>query len=215
MLEVTVPVYKKNIRTLSIGIPCWRADIKPKFLVSLLKSVLDKDLPIIDTYLSQNISIDDSRIEIAKETKGDFVLMSDPDMTFTPEDIKKLMKHDKDIIAGLFFQRSKPHKPLMFQKIEKAKRYVNILKYPKGLIEVDAVGTGFILIKRTVFEKLPMPWFLHTSPEKGLSEDLYFCSKAKENGFKIYVDTTVKIGHIGEHEATEEDFIKTYCEDNQ
>jgi hypothetical protein len=213
-MEVTVPVYKEKTKSLSIAIPCWRADIKPKFLFSILKATLDRDLPIIDTYISQNISVDDARIEMVVKTKGDFVLMSDPDMTFTSEDIKKLIKHNKDIIAGLFFQRRAPFKPLMFKKDARRGRYFNIMKYPKGLMEVDAVGTGFILIKRSVFEKLSEPWFLHTNPSKGLSEDLYFCNKAQENGFKIFVDTTVKIGHIGDYEATETDFIKSYCEEH-
>jgi len=66
---------------------------------------------------------------------------------------------------------------------------------------VEAIGTGCLLIKRHVFEKVKVPWFEYQwngDPDgKMITEDLVFCEKAKKLGFKIYCDGTIKCGHVG------------------
>ena len=212
MLEGQVPIdlevpYIKP-KTLSIGVPCWRTDIKAEFLKSLVSVLLDRDIPTIDFYLARNISVADARNDIVTNTTGDYLLMIDPDITFYSKDVKKLMAEDRDIVAGLFFQKTPPYRPLLFDYNKTKNLYDNVFDYKKEEIRsVDAVGTGFIMIKRTVFEALEDPWFVYHNPKTGLGEDFYFCKKAKEKGFEVFVDTSVKVGHIGEHEATERDFL--------
>ena len=63
------------------------------------------------------------------------------------------------------------------------------------LIEVDAVGTGVMLIKNKVFKELDKPYFFY---EADRSEDIMFCQACRQKGIRIYVDTTLKCGHIGE-----------------
>lgn len=75
--------------------------------------------------------------------------------------------------------------------------YAAILEQQKGRFAiVDAVGLGFALIHRSVFEKLSRPWF--DWPVEGPSEDFYFCEKvAKELNITPVVDMEIKCGHIG------------------
>jgi len=79
------------------------------------------------------------------------------------------------------------------------------------LIEVDAVGFGFILIKTSVFEGIPkepgiLPrWFgcvsLSGSDRPDTNEDYYFCWRAKLAGFKIHLDTGCEtMYHTGDYE---------------
>jgi GT2 family glycosyltransferase len=70
----------------------------------------------------------------------------------------------------------------------------------QGLVEVDKIGTGFLCIHRRVIEALTPPWFAYTMISKTgteiLGEDYYFCKKAKEAGYKIYLLADCLCGHI-------------------
>ena len=71
------------------------------------------------------------------------------------------------------------------------------LKAP--LTEVDAVGSGAVMIHRRVFEKLGPPWWKDKNNEMGarsLGHDFLLCDRAKAAGFKIYVDPRVIASHI-------------------
>jgi hypothetical protein len=67
------------------------------------------------------------------------------------------------------------------------------------LMEVDATGTGCLLIRTEVFLNMDYPWFEFTKTEAGkvVGEDVGFCKKAKKAGYKIYVDTSINCGHMG------------------
>jgi glycosyltransferase involved in cell wall biosynthesis len=215
MLEVRVPEFKMPpTETISVGIPCWRTNIQTLFLKSLCEILLNRDLPIVEVYIAQNLNVASARNEIVEKTKGTHILMIDPDMHFTSEDVKKLFKADKNIIAGLYFRRKSPHYPLMFKK--QGIQYHSILKYPRGIMEVDGAGTGFMMIKREVFKKRDenKPWFYHEPDYSGsdnMTDDLYFCDWASKET-PIYVDTSVKLGHVGEQEIGEREFVKSYIE---
>ena len=58
----------------------------------------------------------------------------------------------------------------------------------KGLIEVDATGSGILICSRKVLEAIKAP-FERKFDENGIETrglDLYFCDKAIEKGFKIF-----------------------------
>jgi hypothetical protein len=66
----------------------------------------------------------------------------------------------------------------------------------------DYVGGGWLMVQKGVFEGMDYPWWppLLQSFEDGAivdfcGEDVGFCLKAKEKGFKIWVDPRIRIGH--------------------
>jgi len=67
------------------------------------------------------------------------------------------------------------------------------IEHPGEMVEVDGIGSHFVLIRKRVFEALPPPWYKCTTPSAG--EDYWFCRKAKAAGFKIWADMTVHTGH--------------------
>jgi cellulose synthase/poly-beta-1,6-N-acetylglucosamine synthase-like glycosyltransferase len=123
----------------------------------------------------------------------DALLFVDSDMVVPPDLLTRLIGHDKDIVSALAFRRTPGYEPCIFMECNEqdAKFY---LDYPKGLTEIEGVGMACTLIKRKVFETVPEPWFF---PHKILGEDLSFCVRAREAGFKIYCDTTLICGHVG------------------
>ena len=100
-------------------------------------------------------------------------------------------------------------------------------------LEIWNGGTGFMLIKREVYEGLvgKLPTYLNNvmdiqNPQNGerineffatcieeesgllLSEDYYFCKKARENGFKVWAAPWVDLAHVGTY-AFEGQLLKT------
>jgi len=67
---------------------------------------------------------------------------------------------------------------------------------------VDYTGFGWVCIKNGVFEKLPYPWFAPKMQvfESGAvqdmcGEDVSFCLDALEEGYEIWCDPRIRVGH--------------------
>jgi len=167
------------------------------------------------------------------------LMFIDADIKFNPNDVLSMLQADKDIICGIY-----PKKEINWANVNRAahenvpvgdlKHYtgsmvVNLVDYQGQVtvprnepIEVFAGGTGFMLIKREVFEKLQpvvksyindvgdtsgqmaadriyeyFPVFIEPETERLLSEDYAFCRLARDNGIKIHAAPWVELGHFG------------------
>lgn len=150
-------------------------------------------------------------------TDKDSLLMLDDDMSFDENSLELLRSNkenwDYDIVFGFCTHRVWPPKPVVLQRVHEdvgkpeslhgsIYKTMNIVP-DNSVIEVDAVGLAFTLIKRHVIEAMteeygPMFTFYFTYGQGFESDDIPFCEKAKDLGFKIAVDTNVKIGHVGQ-----------------
>lgn len=145
-------------------------------------------------------------VEWALRQGMDWILWLDDDMVI-PSDVwlfTQLKAHNKDITAPLFFTRVGVKLPLIFKERKINENYAvldYITDYKKGLLEVDAVGFGCVLINMEVFRKMKKPYFQYTAE---MGEDIYFCMKARKAGFKIYCDTNIVIGHLRPPEPSDE-----------
>jgi hypothetical protein len=134
------------------------------------------------------------------------MLFIDADMIFPSAALKTLLYHDKDIVGGLYFNRRPPYPPILMRANDPSWFSEESLlghwyDYPREqLVEVDATGCGFMLVKTDVFAHVysgdpASPGWFDKLP--GLSEDYSFCVRAIEKGFKVFVDTHLKLGHVG------------------
>ena len=191
----------------------------------------------IKKYIIQGNVLVFQRNETIGRMQGDWVLLIDSDMTWQPSDIKTLVetreKFDLDIVSGLCFQRGDPYQPTMYISAERAplvegrtwSGYTFLEQWEEdSAVEVDATGMAFCLIHKRVFDRILMqktgegfpeweerermipPPFFRWDGEKG--EDFRFCEEAKASGSRIFVDTSVKVGHIGQQIITEETFLR-------
>jgi len=133
----------------------------------------------------------------------DYLLSVDSDIVMPPDTLVKMFNHDVDIVSGVYIQR-KPETDII--EIYRKNSYGGVSNVsmenisPNGLHEIDACGFGCVLIKSDVIKKIQYPQFLYTSAvdhKDTISEDIYFCKKAKEHGVKIYVDSSIICNHIG------------------
>lgn len=122
-------------------------------------------------------------------TESEFLMMIDSDIV-PPVNIMRLLDFDKDIITPLMFTRQKGELLPLFLKRGKDGIYdVDDYLNKSGLQEVDATGTGCIIIKRKVLEAVKYPFknIYDVDGVKTFGLDFNFCQKSKELGFSSWV----------------------------
>ena len=170
------------------------------------------------------------------ETDCDYLMFIDADIDFDGEAVAQLLAVDDDIVCGIY-----PKKEVNWDSVKRAAiagkkdledhggafvfnmvgdQYAETDE--RGAIEVRHGGTGFMLIKRGVFDHLaphvptyrmtsfirpdgeyekPLTYeFFATSIDASgalLSEDYHFCELFRKHGGKIYAHPFVKLGHVG------------------
>lgn len=95
------------------------------------------------------------------------------------------------------YEKQPPYLPVVRMKGEDG-RFRGIVEINmNSIIKADAVGFGFILIKRKAVDKILEKTERSFNIKDGVGEDVSFCVNAKEAGFEIFVDTGLVCGHIG------------------
>jgi hypothetical protein len=146
-------------------------------------------------------NVADNRNAMAESFAGDWLAMIDDDHVYTPDMLLRLLRHlerpDVDIVTPLIVRRTLPHQNVLVTAAADAAkphetRQVVLQPSDKGLLEVHAAGTGVMVLKRRVFDRISRPWF-----EWGrTSEDFALCLKAQAAGCRIFCDLETRVGHI-------------------
>ncbi len=180
---------------------------------SLLKLQQDKRY-LTTIILPTHSPIDNNRnLIIIDFLKGgfDYLLIIDADNPPTKNPLD-LIEYDKDVMIFPTPQwhltkgaLARGQYPIYWNCMDKVKGGWREHNKKEGLQEIDAGGTGCILIARRVLTKIKKP-FERVWTEDGVVEkgsDFYFCEKAKEEGFKIFCHYDYPCMHFKEQELTE------------
>ena len=144
------------------------------------------------------------------KSDADTLFMVDTDMIFKPEQLAQMRDdvdgHEYDVLSALSVVRRSPYLPIVLRLRRNPKpdqsAYVTMKPGPKDrIIDVDTVGTGFTLIRRTVFERMKAElgidkWYFDFG-QGGLGEDTMFSQRARGLNCRLGVHTKVSIGHRG------------------
>ena len=158
-------------------------------------------------------SINDG-IESALALGAEWMFLMDVDQIFPRTTIPRLLdtakKHDAKIVSVLYHLGRPPFSPVAgwVKQTLGENLYVNEEGKPwrdhyaplgRGVVEVDWVGSGGLLIHADVIKALEWPPFKDEWREgqgtRSLGHDMLFCKRAKQKGFKILVDTAVVSPH--------------------
>lgn len=168
--------------------------------------------------LTQNSLVYDARehlTDLFLKSNCDAIMFIDSDMTFHPESIDYLYRHNVPYVCAKAFKRVEPYQPCFYTTVrQEANGEVYLespIEYGEGLLRIEGSGMACTLIRREVFEKIEKPYFF---PKNGLGEDLSFCIKLKESGIDMFVDTTLQFGHLAQIPIMESHF-KAYYEANK
>ena len=184
-------MYKLAVATPSMG------TIKTKTVESLIK--LFKKYPDA-IFLSHEGSVlhhmRERLVKKAIELDCTHLLFIDSDMVFEVEALQRLLEANKDVIGANYNRRILP-----LESTANLKLKTNGSAY-ENLREADSVGTGFMLIKLSIFDFLPEPWFFWESNGDGdlvRGEDYWFCKLARSKGFDVWCDLSIKVLHEGSY----------------
>jgi len=187
---------------------------------------------IINSYSSANVS--NSRNGLVKkflnESKAEWLFMVDTDMVFGPTALEGLLasadarpdsKKFAPIVGGLCYGVADGALfPTLYGLVEKDGGGVQTIRFDtmpeNSMFQVAATGAAFLLVHRTVLEKIRdenfntvYPWFQETHlGDSPCGEDVTFCFRAGKLGFPIWVDTGIHVGHQKTFIATHELYTK-------
>lgn len=193
---------KKVIKNILVAIPT-NKNIEP----DTFKSIFDLQVPDgykLDFQYFYGYQIDQIRNLIADWGKRyDYLLCVDSDIVLPYDCIEKMLAADKDIISGLYIQRIPGTQILEIYK--DASNGVTNHQFEDikdlGVFQISACGLGCCLIKSEVLRTMEYPHFVYKSAlshAHTFSEDIYFCCKAREIGFTVWADATIRCEHIGQ-----------------
>jgi glycosyltransferase involved in cell wall biosynthesis len=191
----------KKLKTILLAIPT------NKYIeAETMKSIFDLIVPEgykLDFQHFHGYQIDQIRNLIADWAKKyDYLLSVDSDIVLPRDALIKMLSSDKDIITGLYIQRIPNKHTLEIYKDNETGGVsnVNIGDVPNHIFEISGCGMGCCLIKGEIFRTMEYPHFFYKSAiehKNTVSEDIYFCKKAKYLGYTIWADPSIKCDHIG------------------
>lgn len=214
---------------IQFGLPCYGGMVHEGLMTSLIKfCIYAQKIGLafsIDTLINESLINRGRNSLLAKfmeNSAATHLFFIDSDIQFEPEHIFKLILHDKDITGGLYPKKTLPPDFVVNCNPECVNSETGQIIITDGLIEVSRLGTGFMLVKREVFNKLfaayPQTKFTNNigldkkydkwmyaiydcviSPDtmEYLSEDWTMCLRSRSIGIKIYADPTVRLNHCG------------------
>ena len=199
----------------------------------------DNGVEVTWAQLTNESLITRARNELARvfmEHGFDYLMFIDADIAFPPDAILHLLKADRDVACALY-----PKKEVDWDNIARAAQagHTELHDFAgsfvlngvegkttaadeHGMVEVRHAGTGFMLIKRSVFETLMphVPTYRTTSVRDAqgeylkpltheffatsidhtgalLSEDFHFCELWRKHGGSVYVNPFMQLSHVG------------------
>ena len=238
VLQVNEPPGKRCVGTIAM---VTRDTVTAPTAISFLMTDMSFLAPdeYVQRFIIQGNVLVFQRNECIQKMDGDWILFVDSDMAWQPDAIKTLVetqaKFDLDMVGALCFQRMPPFQPTLYMSAaDEEHGYTFLEEWPEdAAVEVDATGMAFCLIHRRVFDRilqasigqdfpsleerqlLPPPPFFKWGGEYG--EDFLFCREAKATGSKVFVDTSIKVDHMGMTAINESSFLReiTFRNDEQ
>lgn len=200
-----------------IAVPCHEM-VHADFAWSLME--LDKPEGTAFTMI-KNTLIYSARNSIAQNAVKygfDRVMWFDSDMVFAPDTMVRLaedMDHGREFVSGLYFSRNEPIRPIIHKEVNwrvkddgwidsSAELYHD---YPEdSLFEIAACGFGCCMTSVPLLKRMCDKYGAPFYPLMGMGEDTTFCFRARQDGEKIYCDSRIRAGHIGNYVFEEKDY---------
>jgi GT2 family glycosyltransferase len=177
------------------------------FMLSVLALVQQNEPRYLDSYLMirSGPMITMTRNIMTRrylESDCDWLWMVDSDIDFPPDTLDRMLGAadpvERPVLGASYLVLNDELQPVrgIYAIPQLGKPAVPVEPEPDTVMQVDATGTGCLLIHRSVLEKaglFPFAQVLTSTCE--YSEDLSFCLRVRELGFPVHVATGIMVGH--------------------
>ena len=136
------------------------------------------------------------------------LLFMDADHTVPRDAAERLRSHDLPMVSAHYVRRSWPPYPVAYAPDESWPLRPYIDHPTTGLVEIGATGFGCLYVTREVVKAIQdtleaeepivanYPYPERAGDWGRVGGDLRFCDKARQLGYKIYMDMNLSIGHV-------------------
>jgi len=218
-IQVNIDILRKT--RVHICMPCYGGMLTEANFMSFIKwSNTCRQLGIdwtVETLTNESLISRARNTLVAKflnTPESTHIMFIDADIGWEPWHLLVLLEHDVDVACGLYPMKALPIQWVVngFEGAEE--------RADGNLLEVSKAGTGFMLVKRHVFEKLNehpavvpfkndigldpaldpyMKTYYDTDVREGryYSEDWTFCENWRDLGGKVWIDKRILLRHSG------------------
>ncbi len=208
------------MRKVLIAVPCM--DQLPAQFAHSLATLTSYGIPDtkISVWFNLGSLIYSSRDQIAKKAladEADLIMWFDSDMVFNPDTLINMLKiidEGADMVTGIYYRRTPPFTPTIFDKMDidlekQAADWTDFKTIPDELFEVGACGFGCVLMRTEMIVSVFSKFGQMFAPIGNVGEDISFCWRARQCGYKIIADPSIKLGHVG-HTIITKEFCENY-----
>lgn len=206
---------------IAICTPCMSGNVNLHFAMSLTattKALKRTDMVFLTNVGSSILHMARNVLVAQALAQGaDKIIFIDDDVSWTTNGFERLVTAPEHIVGGVY--QKKPHNPYAPAQMAVSALPDGMVPNFHGLCEVDGAATGFLRIDREVFEAMKANCqkieddFLKPEEAKHLyeyfafgkliknektyahGEDYFFCHRAREAGYKTFIDPNIKLGH--------------------
>ena len=208
------------MRKILIAVPCM--DMLPAQFAHSLATLTSYGIEdtAISVWFNLGSLIYTSRDQIAKKAlldEADLIMWFDPDMVFNSDTLIRMLKlidEGNDMVTGIYYRRTPPFSPVAFKTMDlnedgTAFDWTEFDEIPSEPFEVGACGFGCVLMKTEIFVSVFAKFGQMFTPIANCGEDIAFCWRARQCGYKIIADPSISLGHVG-YTIISKNFFETY-----
>jgi len=226
-ISESAPTFRSSIEStgLMVAMPCFGGMVTAAAMRGALDTqgaCLALGLPFVLATLTNESLVTRGRNALASiflRSSASHLLFLDSDIGFGADAVLRLLGHGRPVVGGLY--RSKRLGGADWVATFPGGKGATVRRdATTGAVEVEAIGTGFLLLHRQVLEKLAEahPETLHqtedgpahalfeagvdptAAPGEGryLSEDFLFCARWRALGGEVWCDPAIRLEHHGQ-----------------
>jgi hypothetical protein len=196
--------WKTRPLKLAVLVPC-RETVYSLFSSCLVEMVKTCSIAGIDVHVIYDAStiLLNQRENLANQAvsiKSDYMLWLDSDMLFPSTTAMRMIAHNKPVVAANYMKRSVPLNSVAYEQRGDWDNWLPLMS-EEGLVTVEGVGMGCMMVKTDILKEIEKPWFaFEYKDESWHGEDFYFQEKLRNAGHEILIDMNLsrQIRHVGQ-----------------